>query len=99
MVLSCLVEPLVSPLTGRGTGGSRLSGTRLLSTALACSAVLAIAGSAGEAKAAEMERVRVAKKIDFEARNAHRKPEPIPYRELLQSVFVRRDDLLASLSL
>jgi hypothetical protein len=100
MVLSCLVEPLVSPLTGRDTSGHRrsaLTGTRLLSTALACASMIAIAGQAAEEKAAEIENARIAQKIDFEARNAHKKPDPIPYRELLATVFARRDDLLASM--
>ncbi|MBK8009908.1 MAG: hypothetical protein IPK13_01050 [Deltaproteobacteria bacterium] len=58
MVLSCLVDPLVPPLVG-GTSGrgrkTRLSGSRLMSTALvatALAAVVSLAGhSSGQAKA------------------------------------------------
>lgn len=95
MVLSCLVEPLVSPLTGQDTSGRRrtgLTGTRLLSTALACASAIALAGAAGEAKAAELEQARIAKKCDFESRNAHKKPDPIPYQKLLQTIFLKSED-------
>jgi hypothetical protein len=95
MVLSCLVEPLVSPLTGQDTSGRRrtgLTGTRLLSTALACASAIVLAGAAGEAKAAELEQARIAEKCDFEARNAHKKPDPIPYQKLLQTIFLKSED-------
>lgn len=100
MVLSCLVEPLVSPLIGRGKSGlgrSSLAGTRLASTALAVSVLIAISGtvSASElvAKASRSE-VRAEQTV---ARNAHAKPAPVPYSELLRTVFAfRRLETLAA---
>lgn len=97
MVLSCLVEPLVSPLVGRGTTGRRrsgLSGTRLASTALACTALLALANPArAETILADANEVR----IDRTVRNAHVKPKTMSYLELVQTVFTvqRREELAA----
>jgi hypothetical protein len=87
MVLSCLVEPLVSPLVGQGISGRRrtaLLGTRLLSTALALTALSTVAGMAEAeeiAAHAKTEEARVAP-------NAHKKPDPVPYRVLLQTEFL-----------
>lgn len=107
MVFSVLVEPLVKPLVGVGGGvgerrtalaGTRLAQTRLAPTrlgaaALACTALLAVAGAAGQRAAAEIDHARTAARVEFSARNAHQKPAPIPYRVLLETVFLRREDL------
>jgi hypothetical protein len=94
MVLSCLVEPLVSPLTGRGTSGgprrSALIGTRLAMTALAASALIAVSG-------AELrgERIVAPAKAERVVANAHKKPDAIAYQQLLETVFaayVLRDE-------
>ncbi|MCK6550859.1 hypothetical protein L6R52_33790 [Myxococcota bacterium] len=97
MVWSCLVEPLVQPLVGRRTGlsGSALQKSRLAATALACTALMAIAGTAEAAELAARAKTRSVEPARAEAsvRNAHAKPAPIPYRELLQTVFAaRRED-------
>lgn len=99
MVFSCLVEPLVQPLVGRRTGlsGGALQKSRLAATALACTALMALAGTAEAAALAARAKARTAEPARAEAsmRNAHAKPAPIPYRELLQTVFVtRREDEL-----
>jgi hypothetical protein len=90
MVLSCLVEPLVSPLTGRDTSGHRrtaLTGTRLLATALAMSALATVSNMAEAeeiaAHAAQVEQTHV-------VRSAHKKSDPIPYHVLLQTEFLIR---------
>jgi len=84
MVLSCLVEPLVAPLVGRGAGprrGSALSRRRLLATALMASALV---GVTTQGHAAEVERRlkhgRAEKTEQRALRNAHQKPAAKPYR-------------------
>jgi hypothetical protein len=93
MVLSCLVEPLVSPLIGRGTGGpGRRSGvrrSRLAASALVTSALLICASSMPSAD--EM----LEEKTEEVARNAHKKPDPIPYREVLDEFVAREDKILS----
>lgn len=94
MVLSCLVEPLVQPLVGRGTRGpgrrTALSRSRLASTALAMSALLAVATSAD---ASDLLEGRTAPEAEQVQRNAHAKPAPIPYRVVLeQFTAARRED-------
>jgi hypothetical protein len=78
MVLSCLVEPLVPPLTGRGTGGPRrsaLAGTRLAMTALAAS-IVALSGASFKG-----EKVHAPAKAESTVVcNAHKRPDAIPYR-------------------
>lgn len=90
MVLSCLVEPLVPPLVGRGTDAapgrrskSYLSRSRLASTALALSAVLATGTSA---QAEDLLEGRVAPEPVHIHKHAHKKPDPIPYRVMFEAV-------------
>src|SRR5687767_8119955 len=95
MVLSCLVEPLVSPLTGRGTSGHRrsaLTGTRLAMTALAASALVALSGAT-----LKNEKIYAPAKAEKVVQNAHKKPEATPYRVLLETVFLvrAREDLIS----
>ncbi len=88
MVLSCLVEPLVSPLIGRGASGpgrrSGLGRSRLAATALIASALLVSAKGLPSVDELKQETTEV-------ARNAHKKPDPIPYHQILAQ-FVRRED-------
>jgi hypothetical protein len=83
MVLSCLVEPLVPPLTGRGTRRSALSGTRLAMTALAAS-IVALSGATFKGEKvhapAKAEKTVVA--------NAHKRPDAIPYRVQFAHLFL-----------
>jgi hypothetical protein len=79
MVLSCLVEPLVSPLKGRGASGpgrSMIMRSRLATSALIASALYVAASSMPASEIVE-EREQV-------ACNAHRRPDPKPYRELFE---------------
>ena len=78
MVLSCLVEPLVSPRVGRGPSGprrSRLSKSRLAATAIMVSALAAVTTNVD---AAEHES-----KAERIYRTAHKRPDPIPLREIV----------------
>lgn len=96
MVLSCLVEPLVSPLVGRGTSGpgrkSGLRRSRFAATALAASALMAVSTCVDvstlreEAKAAAPEAKVV--------RNAHRRPDATPYRVVLAAFLGREENPL-----
>lgn len=87
MVLSVLVEPLVAPLVG-GTR-TRLSRSRLAATALACSAIMAIACPSRSSEFADGSA-----KEQSSVRNAHAKPAPIPLRVVLAQHAVRRDETL-----
>ena len=93
MVLSCLVEPLVSPLIGRGTGGpgrrSTIRRSRLAASALITSALLVCASSMPSADDLLEE------KQEEVARNAHKKPDPIPYRQVLDEFIAREDKILS----
>lgn len=92
MVLSCLVEPLVAPLTGRSASrGSALSGSRLATTALAVGALLTLAQTA-EARALA-EQGGAPKAEAAVVHNAHAKPAPLPYRVLFQvELAIREED-------
>ena len=101
MVLSCLVEPLVSPLIGRGTGGpgrsapmrrTGLGRSRLAASALITSALLIAASSMPSADEIVQEETTEV------ARNAHKKPDPIPYRQVLDA-FIARDEKVMSFDL
>jgi hypothetical protein len=83
MVLSCLVEPLVRPLAGRGTSGSALSGTRLAMTALAAS-IVALSGA--QLKGEKI--VHAPAKAERIAGNAHKRPDAIPYRVQFAHLFL-----------
>ena len=95
MVLSCLVEPLVSPLIGRGASGpGRRSGfrrSRLAASALVASALLVCASSMPSADDVLQEKETEAEVV----RNAHKKPDPIPYRQVLDSFIAREDKILS----
>lgn len=92
MVLSCLVEPLVSPLVGRGASGpGRKSGfrrSRLGATALAASALLVCAGSLPSAD----DLLKENKKEERVVRNAHAKPAPIPSAVQLAELLAVREE-------
>lgn len=96
MVFSCLVEPLVKPLVGRGTSGpgrrTALRRSRLASTALAVSALMACA------TAADASLLDGHQKKQSEVRcNAHAKPAPIPSRvELDRLATLRNEDELVA---
>src|SRR5687767_15877525 len=94
MVLSCLVEPLVSPLIGRGTGGpgrrSTIRRSRLAASALITSALLVCASSMPSA-----DELLENEKTEEVARNAHKKPDPIPYRRVLDEFIAREDKILS----
>jgi hypothetical protein len=100
MVLSCLVEPLVQPLVGRGARGparrTALSRGRLAASALAVSALLAVATNADAADL--LEGRTTAAQAEGCVRTAHKKPAALPYRELLAQVAAarREDDLVAA---
>lgn len=91
MVLSCLVEPLVSPLIGRGAGGpGRKSGfrrSRLGATALAASALLVCAQ--GLPSADDLLKEKNEERVVC---NAHAKPAPIPSRVQLAELLAVRED-------
>jgi hypothetical protein len=95
MVLSCLVEPLVSPLIGRGASGpgrrSGISRSRLAASALITSALLVCASSIDSVDEVKAEEPAA-------QRNAHKKPDPIPYRQVLDE-FVARDEKIMSFDL
>ncbi|MCB9646719.1 MAG: hypothetical protein H6730_09030 [Deltaproteobacteria bacterium] len=100
MVLSCLVEPLVQPLVGRGTRGparrTALSRGRLAASALAVSALLAVATNAD---AQDLLEGRTAPaKSQCCARTAHKKPAAVPYREVLARFLAarREDDIVVA---
>jgi hypothetical protein len=96
MVLSCLVEPLVSPLIGRGTGGpgrTGLSRSRLAASAQITSALLVAASSMPSA-----DELLQQEETTEVARNAHKKPDPIPYRQVLDA-FIARDEKIMSFDL
>lgn len=82
MVLSCLVEPLVAPLTG-SSRRSALSGTRLAMTALAAS-IVALSGA--QLKGEKI--VAPAKAETTVVCNAHKRPEAIPYRVQFAHLFM-----------
>jgi hypothetical protein len=87
MVLSCLVEPLVSPLIGRGASGPGRSGirrSRLAASALITSALFVCASSMPSLDDVKEEQPAA-------VRNAHKKPDPIPYRQVLDA-FIARDE-------
>lgn len=88
MVFSCLVEPLVAPLVGRRASapgrGSALTKSRLAATALATSALLALASSANAAEREE-QAVRASKPEATLVRNAHKPPAPMPSRVVLEA--------------
>src|SRR5687768_5056176 len=97
MVLSCLVEPLVSPLIGQGTSGPRrtsLTRTRLLATAIAVSALVTLSSPASGAE------LQLEKAPHAAMRNAHQKPAPKPYREMFAAVLFAwpRDEFSFSLA-
>lgn len=96
MVMSCLVEPLVAPLVGRGAGArpgrSALQRSRLSRTALLMTAVMAIGGTTSDdlldAKASKTVRV---------TKSPHKKPAPIPLRDVAKvfgkvKTFIREDE-------
>lgn len=80
--MSCLVEPLVAPLVGRGAGARRtsLARSRLAASALVMSAVMAVATpvTAGDL----LERDAATREAEKAYRNAHKRPEPVPYRDV-----------------
>lgn len=91
MVLSCLVEPLVKPLVGSGRAGGRsgrrsgISRSRLAATALAASAIMAIATNASASEILEKAQSTQKERVVC---NAHKKPDPIPYRVFVQEFCV-----------
>lgn len=104
MVMSCLVEPLVAPLVGRGAGarpaGSRgartgLQSSRLSRTALLMSAVMAIGGVSAE-NLLDSKRDGRAEKV---TKNPHKRPDAIPLRDVAKvfgkaKTFPREDERL-----
>ncbi len=90
MIYSCLVQPLVS---GRGRAATALTRTRVLATALACSALLAVGGAPAEV-------ITEAPENQVVHRNAHQKPESIPYQTHFQvGLPAAREDQLIQLTL
>lgn len=93
MVLSCLVEPLISG----GRRKSALSGSRIAVTALAATALLALSGAS--IKGDKIKAPAPAKAEQVVKANAHKKPEAIPYRVQFAQLFTavaatREDDIL-----
>src|SRR3990170_3313570 len=94
MVLSCLVEPLVSPLVGRGTSGvgrrTALRRSRFASTALAATALLA---ATTMVDASELRRGETAEHTEAEtAFNPHKRPDLAPARIVLADLVRRADE-------
>ncbi|MEL6186479.1 MAG: hypothetical protein AAFU79_17800 [Myxococcota bacterium] len=81
MVMSCLVEPLVPPLVGRGAsarpGRTRLRASGLAKTALLMSAVMAVGGVSAEASARALDEAP-----KHAVKSPHKRPAPIPLRDV-----------------
>lgn len=99
MVMSCLVEPLIPPLVGRGAaarpGRTRLRTSGLAKTALLMSAVMAVGGVSAEAATRSAEAAP-----KHAVKSPHKKPAPIPLRDVARvfgklKAFVREGDALS----
>jgi hypothetical protein len=96
MIRSCLIEPLVKPLVGRGSAGvgrrSALSRGKILST---CLALTALASVTTAADAREMEAELQKSQIEATVKpNAHRAPKLATQKMLdrFLSLVARRED-------
>ena len=81
--MSCLVEPLVSPLVGRGADvrarRTGLARSRLAASALMMTAVMAVGSTTAGDLIDRTDAVREAERV---YRNPHKPPAPIPYHEV-----------------
>lgn len=104
MVRSCLIEPLVKPLVGRGASGrgrrSALARSRIAATCLALSALVSVstaADAAHEQLESEALKSRLAQTVKA---NAHRAPKidsKVALANLLALVAAREDEIVAPL--